>query len=629
MPKQTQVRKRTVFIEPAAEITSGIVLKGSGLTSGVRLKHTPGILNFVERSQAEPPIISERISIIYRERILKHWNAHKHSKYNGFTRINNRLFQVHRRRSPTSFGLYEYYIMKPKKKVRKTYHTDPRFKNFVKPYRRCDFVFDTKSLPVLHGFIPGEETTTEPVIVFTSITRDEFDYYVQEWLDIFLGIVSDDDNYEDSYMEAMNVFDVAANNEWEITSIETLDQLYVGFAHFFNLDIEESKLEILSYFKGSFEEIEAEEPTEIPITVTCGVPIVPENLKLGVLSPLWIFGNDVIKNHPYFIGGSIGNIRFDEMLALRAKSRIENSPVRGFPHLLNAIGELPETAKSIADLLDFGRRLMIAIKQKDFPTVYNLLLSRPRSKKNQNLFLSLAKQGINLDFAWKFGIKPLLDDINSLIELSDSYTSEVNHRGEIIRRSRVDWDEKIPFEHTIENLSYTIDDTSMEYDVSFTGSVNFSVTYGANVVISNPIKFFFEQLGFTSLLGTAWQLVPLSFVIDWFIDIGAAINRVTDFDLKSFALEQEYVTYNTVFEGKATFGIRNLVIRHNDKSLAVNLSQDSFTLPCSFYNMDRGYFHDTYSLEEKVALDLSKPEKSLITLNQFMTLSELIAQRLL
>lgn len=52
---------------------------------------------------------------------------------------------------------------------------------------------------------------------------------------------------------------------------------------------------------------------------------------------------------------------------------------------------------------------------------------------------------------------------------------------------------------------------------------------GCTVTVTNPNLYLAQQLGFVNPLAVAWELVPFSFVVDWFVNIGAFLGQMTDF----------------------------------------------------------------------------------------------------
>lgn len=51
----------------------------------------------------------------------------------------------------------------------------------------------------------------------------------------------------------------------------------------------------------------------------------------------------------------------------------------------------------------------------------------------------------------------------------------------------------------------------------------------SDVLVTNPNLHLASQLGFVNPLAVAWELVPFSFVVDWFVNIGQCLASFTDF----------------------------------------------------------------------------------------------------
>lgn len=73
---------------------------------------------------------------------------------------------------------------------------------------------------------------------------------------------------------------------------------------------------------------------------------------------------------------------------------------------------------------------------------------------------------------------------------------------------------------------------NQEIDVGwalFKRSRNVTHRTGGTVKLTNPNLFLLSQLGLANPLSVAWEVVPFSFVVDWFFDVGSMLDSFSDF----------------------------------------------------------------------------------------------------
>lgn len=70
-----------------------------------------------------------------------------------------------------------------------------------------------------------------------------------------------------------------------------------------------------------------------------------------------------------------------------------------------------------------------------------------------------------------------------------------------------------------------------------------SVDLKANVSVSDSNLWLANQLGFVNPLGLLWEIVPFSFVVDWFTNVGAFLSQYSDF--VGLTIRQSQTTYYT------------------------------------------------------------------------------------
>lgn len=141
-------------------------------------------------------------------------------------------------------------------------------------------------------------------------------------------------------------------------------------------------------------------------------------------------------------------------------------------------------------------------------------INKPSASRIQR---NLNRVHLEYDYGWK----PLLNDIHSAVKIVEApYPESFEIR--VGTRTR-NW---VPNVHT---------------GYGYVGWLStHSTVMGAQMRVSNPALYAATSAGLTNPLSVAWELVPFSFMVDWFIPIGAAINSLTD--LLGVELSGEFTT---------------------------------------------------------------------------------------
>lgn len=204
------------------------------------------------------------------------------------------------------------------------------------------------------------------------------------------------------------------------------------------------------------------------------------------------------------------------------------------PELLQGIVSLAEMHQ-LADtgaqraLLAFARLAAAAYRGKfrDSKRAARLLLRDLRSLSPAEAIKSL----IGMDLEWKFGWQPFIKDV---MAASNAFDRVRKTREALIKGKRVYGKAKETYTHSPpdENLGAIWGTVPELGSRSLTWNRNTSCQITASIVrrlkrsaMGNDIAFFdallvTETLGLNPSLAKAWELVPLSFVVDWFIPVG-------------------------------------------------------------------------------------------------------------
>lgn len=133
----------------------------------------------------------------------------------------------------------------------------------------------------------------------------------------------------------------------------------------------------------------------------------------------------------------------------------------------------------------------------------------------------------NMWLAYKYGWLPAVSSIYAVAEFTRNNLLQREVRKKTTRRQYID------------GRAYV--NSSRPFTAS--GTSVFSIKYGARMTVDNNVKYDLQRLTSLNPLGIAWELVPFSFVIDWFYDIGGFLaDAETSLSLGS-SLSQGYKTY--------------------------------------------------------------------------------------
>jgi hypothetical protein len=119
----------------------------------------------------------------------------------------------------------------------------------------------------------------------------------------------------------------------------------------------------------------------------------------------------------------------------------------------------------------------------------------------------------DLFLEYHFGWEPLVKDIGGAVDL----LQKPYPRGKVTGRGSSDKGSGIV--HTQVGNEVAHDDYKI---------IN-KVRIQAEVSVSNQNLFLASQMGFVNPLSVAWELVPFSFVVDWFTNVGQVLGSMTDF----------------------------------------------------------------------------------------------------
>lgn len=227
----------------------------------------------------------------------------------------------------------------------------------------------------------------------------------------------------------------------------------------------------------------------------------------------------------------------------RLYSRIKNQHI----DLATELSQFSQARKMIFDLSKRLVDTMLTLKQGKVVKAF------------KKLFPNTPKQLANDRLAYVYGVKPLVEDIQgAAVHLQEYLASEPLHK--------VNGHAK----KTIQKKTSL--DIFNEYGLwgrkEVTVDVEIRVKHGASFRITGKLLRQLAKLGFTNPVNVAWESIPFSFVVDWFLPIGSFVNGLNALD----GMEIDEV-YRTVFV-KETVTVA--VHRFSQPSSASSLGRDWF-----------------------------------------------------
>lgn len=174
-------------------------------------------------------------------------------------------------------------------------------------------------------------------------------------------------------------------------------------------------------------------------------------------------------------------------------------------------------SKSISSFIKAG----INLYKKDF-----------RRRSVRDVSRGLVRHASNGSLFYNFAVKPALADISSAISSHRKVSSRmnylVNHRGKYVPvrvRQKLSGDIDLlqpspdPNNESTFFCNYT--QNTLTATISAMAQVRQDLTYG------DTWKAYVEYFGLNKVIGTAWELIPFSFVVDWFTNAQERINSLT------------------------------------------------------------------------------------------------------
>jgi hypothetical protein len=205
-------------------------------------------------------------------------------------------------------------------------------------------------------------------------------------------------------------------------------------------------------------------------------------------------------------------------LAERAEADLNANVAQDIAQMNQTVSLITGTVGRITSAISAVKRGKIASAVAALGTPPPRSSSRIRvSKGRQSAAQVVANNWLELQYGWK----PLLSDIDGAMR---NLANSIHKSGGV---------------RTVSASSSKSNGDSGSFTCPYVGggppqgSWNFSTTttsrYGLSFQIDNSLIAFLGQTGFTNPLNLAWEVLPYSFVVDWFVPIGPYLESMSAF----------------------------------------------------------------------------------------------------
>lgn len=186
------------------------------------------------------------------------------------------------------------------------------------------------------------------------------------------------------------------------------------------------------------------------------------------------------------------------------------------------------------------------LKRGNIPGAISALNSGQRGSKMSKGTLSPTKSVASNWLQLQYGWKPLLSDIQGLFKLLPNLTSPTGY----VQQAKSSASDS--HEHSV---NYPPSPVTIQAHNGLTNHhTRITVKYGIRFKVEDQLQAFLSQTGFTDPISLTWELLPFSFVADWFLPIGAYLEQRKAFHGLQFMGGYKVVFRRTKMESRISYG---------------------------------------------------------------------------
>lgn len=193
------------------------------------------------------------------------------------------------------------------------------------------------------------------------------------------------------------------------------------------------------------------------------------------------------------------------------------------------LAESGEAAKLMVQRLVSLRKAYQALRRGRFGDFLRALNIRPKSRHRNRWTRPKDASALWLEY-W-FGWAPLVGDIQATIDVLEQVDAK-DRVYRVVGRARSEWTDKL--DSIYASTQYHRDYAEFAFESRLRLQVDFT--------ISNPNMYLANRLGLVNPAAVLWEVVPFSFVVDWFVKVGDWLSSFTTW--VGLKITESWATYS-------------------------------------------------------------------------------------
>lgn len=233
----------------------------------------------------------------------------------------------------------------------------------------------------------------------------------------------------------------------------------------------------------------------------------------------------VVDRYTTFYGVPGGPIHSNQAENKAIKRLIDKASSSIDANLAQDFAQIGQTTRLVAGTATKIAGSVKALKRGNLTLAANLLFAGRNPKfrgKGPSITKSVAENWLELQYGWK----PLLQDIHGSFEALSKLNEDESFVHRVMASATVQTDENYTFPVNVLPSSAG----NHKSLILTRSSCRIVVRYR----IESPLKSFLAQTGFTNPINLVWEILPWSFVLDWFIPIGPYLETLSAWDGLTF-----------------------------------------------------------------------------------------------